>query len=132
MFGFTRRAARRLLHDPKALGRLGEWLAHRRLAADGFDVVARNWRAPFGEVDLVARRGEAIHFVEVKTRVRHARWRPEDAVTAEKIERYGRLAAYFLKEHGLRDIPVRYHVVAVVFDPDGSHELEFIENAFKP
>ncbi len=55
-----------------------------------------------------------------------AAWR---TVTAEKIERYGRLAAYFLEEHGLRNVPVRYHVVAVVFDPDGRHELEFIENA---
>jgi putative endonuclease len=83
-------------------------------------------------VDLVARRDGAIHFIEVKTRIRNERWRPEDSVTAEKTERYGRLAAYFLREHGLRDTAVRYHIAAITFDPDGSHTIEIIENAFQP
>lgn len=110
--------------DPKRLGRLGEWLAHDHLRREGYDVLARNWHAPFGEVDLIARRGGQLHFVEVKTRRAHPDYRPEDRVTADKERRYVALATYFLKQYHLEDMAVRYHVIGVEFDTEGGWQLE--------
>jgi putative endonuclease len=53
-------------------GRSGEWLAALRLMASGYRIVARNFRSPVGEIDLIARRGRILVFVEVKHRGDHA------------------------------------------------------------
>jgi putative endonuclease len=53
-------------------GRSGEWLAALRLMAAGYRIVARNFRSPVGEIDLIARRGRILVFVEVKHRGDHA------------------------------------------------------------
>jgi putative endonuclease len=53
-------------------GRRAEWLAAVRLMLAGYRIVARNFRAPVGEIDLIARRGRTLAFVEVKTREGHA------------------------------------------------------------
>lgn len=125
-----RRVSRWALRDPARLGREGEWLAYGLLVRKGYDVVARNWRAPFGEVDLVALRGEALHLVEVKTRRRHEVFRPEDRVDTEKMERYRDLGVYFLKSHRLDIRDLRCHLVAITVDEDGRATLELHENAF--
>jgi len=124
----TRR--QKMIEDPHLLGQLGEWLAHDHLLDNGFDVLARNWKAPFGEVDLIARRDGCYHFVEVKTRHPNPHFRPEDSVTVDKQDQYYRLAAYFLKEHRLHQVPVRYDIISVEFDEGGRHRLSMIENAF--
>lgn len=101
----------------RSLGEAGEWLAHDLLARAGYDILARNWRAPFGEVDLIARRDGELHFFEVKTRRADDRFTPADNVTPAKIRRYQRLAAYFLRQHGLYgQVSVRYHLVGIVTD----------------
>lgn len=53
-------------------GRSGEWLAALRLMASGYRIVARNYRSPVGEIDLIARRGRTLIFVEVKRRADHS------------------------------------------------------------
>lgn len=121
---------RKLMADPRRLGQLGEWLAYEHLLAAGYDVLARDWHAPFGEVDLIAWKDGQLHFIEVKTRQAGDEFRPEDAVTGEKQQRYYSLAAYFLKEHQLRDISVRYHIVSIEVEPAGTYRLEFLKNAF--
>lgn len=122
---------RRKLGDPQQLGRLGEWLAHDYLAACGYDIVARNWRAPFGEVDIVAQKDGRLHFVEVKSRLRDPEHRPEEAVTAERRARYLQLARYFQKEHHAEDRSALFHVIGIEFEPTGDYELTFIEDALK-
>lgn len=130
IFRFRGRFRTALLADPKRLGELGEWIAHVHLLRLGYDVVARRWEAPFGEVDLIARRDGAWHFIEVKTRREDDVHQPEDAVTAEKETRYHQLARYFMKQHGLLDQPARFHIVPVEFDESGKWRVRFIRNAF--
>lgn len=99
------------IDDPHELGRLGEELAARYLEACGWQIEARNWRCPQGEVDIVARDGEAVTLVEVKTR-RSRTAVPEIAVDERKRERYRRLSLRYLAEHP--DLPaLRFDVVAV-------------------
>jgi putative endonuclease len=122
---------RRKMGDPKQLGRMGEWLAYDHLVRHGYDVIARGWRAPFGEVDLVARKEGRLHFIEVKTRMRDPLHSPEEAVTAERQARYFRLARYFQKEHHLEDLGTDFHVISIQFDRDGGYDLTLREHALR-
>jgi len=100
------------------VGRYGEQLAAEYLVASGMAILDRNWRCADGELDLVARDGHAVVFVEVKTRSTVAFGEPSEAVSAVKAARIRRLALHWLAEHraaggGLRG-DVRFDVVSVV------------------
>ncbi len=111
-------------------GRLGEELAADRLESEGYRILERNYRCPFGEMDIVARDGESIVFVEVKSR-RSARYGdPQAAVGVRKQETLSRIAQYYLKERNLRGCPARFDVVAVRILPEGNR-VELIRNAFE-
>ncbi|MEU9416322.1 YraN family protein [Streptomyces sp. NPDC051000] len=89
----------------QALGRYGEELAVRRLADAGMTVIARNWRCRSGEIDIVARDGDALVVCEVKTRragpPEHPPFEhPMAAVRPGKAERLRRLAGRWLADHG--------------------------------
>ncbi len=105
-----------------AVGRFGEETAARHLEAAGLRIVERNWRAPRvagsdvrGEIDLVAREGDALVVVEVKTRSGTGFGTPAEAVTADKARRVRRLAVAWLAAHpGEGHASVRFDVVSVV------------------
>ncbi|MFE3495499.1 YraN family protein [Streptomyces sp. NPDC059175] len=83
------------------LGRYGEELAARRLVQVGMTVLVRNWRAGrAGEIDIVARDGDALVVCEVKTRRAVAFQHPMAALTPAKAERLRELAQRWLHEHG--------------------------------
>jgi putative endonuclease len=82
------------------LGRYGEDLAARRLTEAGMTVLERNWRCRAGEIDIVARDGDALVVCEVKTRRSDAFQQPMEGVTAEKARRLHTLAELWLHEHG--------------------------------
>lgn len=100
-------------------GRRGEALAEQALRAHGYEIIERNWRCPVGEIDLVARDGEVIVFVEVKLRGSDAFGTPEEAVTEAKQTRLLQAGAAYLAEHGLDDVPCRIDVVAIELAPSG-------------
>ncbi len=105
---------------PPALGRLGEEWARLHFEACGFSTVASRHRTRHGEIDLVARRGGLLVFVEVKTRRGTACGRPEEAVTPAKLTRLRRLAAAFLAERGGEGCNrFRFDVVAITFGGEG-------------
>ena len=116
----------------RLLGRWGGALAADHLRRAGYQLLAANWRSRFGEIDLIARKGGVLCFVEVKTRSNLACGLPREYVTAAKQERIRKTAAFYLMEKGL-DCPVRFDVAEVY--TDGSHSpaathIEYIENAF--
>ncbi len=81
-----------------AVGRYGEDVACRFLQSNGITVVARNWRCPHGEVDIVAVDGSTLVVCEVKTRTGDRCGSPAEAVTPEKVRRLRRLAAIWLQQ----------------------------------
>lgn len=84
-----------------ALGKYGEDLAARRLTEAGMTVLERNWRGGrTGEIDIVARDGDALVVCEVKTRSEDSFEHPMAAVTAAKADRLRGLAERWLQEHG--------------------------------
>lgn len=97
------------------VGAVGEEIAAAMLTADGFEILARNWRCREGEIDIVARERavDAIAFVEVKTRSGPRFGHPAEAVTGVKLDRLRRLAGRWLTEHASHAGQVRIDVVAV-------------------
>lgn len=119
----------------QSMGRRAEDLVARRLAAVGWEILERNARTRHGELDIVAREGRTLVFVEVKAGRRDAAFGPERpvlAVDARKQRRLRRLAAAWLAER--RDAPrcasIRFDVVGVTFDRGRPVEAEHIRNAF--
>jgi len=110
----------------KILGQSGEDRAAKYLAGQGYIVLERNYRAPYGEIDLIAMDNGMVVFVEVKTRTTDAYGAPELAVDRRKQERMVKAALGYLKFKKLHQMPCRFDVVA----NSGEH-VELIRNAFE-
>lgn len=96
------------------LGKAGEDFAVRFLAEAGLEVINRNYRCPKGEMDLIARDGEVLVFVEVRTRRSSYRGWGEESITRQKGKRLQAIAAYFLLQHGYKSWPpLRFDVLAL-------------------
>jgi putative endonuclease len=115
----------------QALGLDGEDTACRALEARGYRILARRYRTRVGEIDVVARAGPCIVFVEVKTRRDGRFGDPAAAVTAEKQRRLAVMASDYLVRHRLERAPARFDVVAVT-TADGRPRVEVIVDAFRP
>ncbi len=103
----------------KKLGAWGEKVAATKLEADGYRIVARNWRCQQGEIDLIAQAGDGLLvFVEVKTRKGRGMGAPEEGLTAHKSRKLIQLAQIYLGEHDL-DVDWRLDLVAVELDNGG-------------
>lgn len=103
----------------KVLGEFGEEAAASYLARRGHRIVERRWRCARGEIDLVTRDGEALVFVEVRTRRGAAAGAAEESVGPAKRARLARLAYAYLAAAGGVDQPWRIDVVAVAVDYGG-------------
>jgi putative endonuclease len=114
----------------QAVGAYGERLAARHLTAAGMVLLDRNWRCRLGEIDIVARDGDAVVFCEVKTRRGSGYGPPVEAVVAAKARRLRQLAAQWLELHGVRPREVRFDVVSVVPRADADPLVEHLRAAF--
>jgi putative endonuclease len=113
-------------------GRRAEELAAAFLERAGLRVVARNWRRPEGELDLVADDAGTCVFVEVRSRTGAALGHPLESITSDKRRRVIRSARLYLSEAPAPASAYRFDVVAITFDPEGrgDPELVHIPNAF--
>lgn len=110
----------RPLGDPRRdLGRAGEDIATRHLAQLGYEIVARNVRLPGGELDVVAREGDCLVFVEVRARRGRSHGTPEESITPAKQARLRLLAEAYLQALPVPPPNCRIDVVAVEFSPNG-------------
>ena len=118
-------------HDRRAeTARLGESEARKRLESMGYRTVVTNYRTRLGEIDIIARHGSQLVFVEVKTRRTRAFGFPEESITAAKAGRLAAAAQTYLAREGLRGADWRIDVVAIELGRDGQIErLEVIQNA---
>lgn len=96
------------------LGRRGEEAAAEFLHRHGYDVVERNWTCKAGEADIIARDGDTLVFVEVKTRRSASCGFPGEAVDEAKRERYQRIALAYQAERRLEELSMRFDVVSIM------------------
>ncbi len=116
------------MNSRKKLGDWGERLAGIHLEANGYIIRHRNWRCPFGEIDLVAEKGELLAFIEVKTRRGTNAGSPESAITPAKSKRLVDVALAYIGEYEL-DVDWQIDLVAVELDKSGTLiRCEHVEN----
>lgn len=117
------------LHN-RAVGMRGEAAAARYLERFGYEILERNWKCPAGEADIIARDGESVVFIEVKTRTTIHMGFPAEAVDAEKRSRYEKIAAWYLKDCAVCDVPVRFDVIALMVLGNDRAFMKHYVNAF--
>ncbi|PFG19313.1 YraN family protein [Serinibacter salmoneus] len=99
------------------VGRAGEQLAAQWVVDQGWELLARNWRVARGEIDLIAREGDTVVAIEVKTRTSATFGGALAAVTPPKVARLRRLFGHWLAEQTVRTGEVRIDVIAVTLAP---------------
>ena len=115
--------------DRVILGKTGEDLACGELERRGYAIIARRYRRRGGELDIIARDGPTIVFVEVKARDGHAFGDAAEAVTAQKRRRITELAIDYLMRHHLSDRPCRFDVVSIHVE-SGRPVVKVFQGAF--
>jgi len=116
----------------KTTGTIGEKLAADFLTKQGYKIIETNYRCKEGEVDIIAREGEFLVFVEVRTKNSRAFGSPEESVTNRKKEHLKNVAARYQQTHEGLPIQWRIDFVAVELDRTGNpSRLEVIQNAIE-
>jgi len=113
----------------QSLGISGETLACDELQRRGYAILERRYRTRFGEIDIIARDGRTIVFVEVKARVTDDFGGAAAAITGWKERRIARMALDYVSRQRLHDHPCRFDVVAIDFAPAGPRVTVY-PNAF--
>ena len=112
--------------NKRQLGGEKEALAAGYLQGRGYEVLERNYYCPAGEIDLIAKDGCCLVFIEVKYRRDGRYGLPEEAVTVKKRRTIYRAAQYYMKErHTGENRPCRFDVVAILGD-----QITLVSNAF--
>ncbi len=117
--------------DHNELGRLGESIAKDFLVAKGYQILEQNWVCGHKEIDIIAKDGDELVIVEVKTRRVMYLVEPEATVDIYK-QRFLIWAAESYVNQNYLDIDVRFDIVGIVVDYNNEHRIEHIENAFYP
>lgn len=123
MIGFLRKT--------RTLGARGEALAAKALKANGYTILERNVDLGRYEIDIIAREGDTIAFVEVKTRTSDHIAFPEDNVTFEKRRHISRAARRYIDMHPEEDVSYRFDVVAVLVPDKGKPDITIYRDAFR-
>lgn len=106
------------------LGKEGEKLAIDYLLTKGYKILEKNFRTPFGEIDIIAKDENFIVVIEVKRRLSDKFGQPELSVNYTKQQKLKKLALYYISRLG-KEYPVRFDVIAI-----NDKKIEHIENAF--
>ena len=110
----------------QSIGQWGEQVAADYLVSHGYRIVDRNFRTPFGEIDLIVERYGLTIFVEVKTRTTRLFGPPEVAVTVRKQQHMQSCAEHYIQENGIDHWQID---VIAVMEIDGKPEIIHFENA---
>lgn len=115
-----------------AIGQRGENLAAKELQKLGYRLYVRNFKCPLGEIDIIARDGKTLVFVEVKTRLSEDAVTPEEQVNSVKQHQITKAARHYLARYGDPKPPARFDVVAIVWAQGQTPVIRHIKNAFEP
>lgn len=112
------------------LGKQGEDLALKKIRRLGYQCICRNYRCPLGEIDLVAKDGDTLVFLEIKTRKGRSLGYAKEAVDARKRRQLSKVALAYMKSNDCCEAKSRFDVVAISIHGD-KKEIEVVQNAFE-
>ena len=113
----------------KEVGALGEKAATAFLKRSGYSILHKNFKCKLGEIDLIAKDGRVIVFVEVRTRFTSTYGSPIESILWRKRKKITMLANFYITKFGLENENFRFDVVSVTKD-DGHLNIELIKDAF--
>lgn len=108
----------------KMLGAAGERKARNYLRLHGWKILEKNYKNPFGEIDIIAKKGETVAFIEVKTRLSENYGAPSQAVNERRKTRYILGAKHYFTDREI-DCTVRFDIIEIL-----NGKINHIENAF--
>lgn len=114
----------------KELGQFGETKACEYLLQNKYELVARNVRTRYGELDIIAKKDDSIIAIEVKTRRTRQFGLPCEAVTPSKQNHIRRSLELFLEQYSNTDIPVRFDVIEVYVLSTGHQKIRHLKGCF--
>jgi len=107
-------AVRKSVENKQSLGKYGEEYTARLVQEAGLRIIARNYRCPKGEMDIIARDDETLVFIEVRTRQSSFRGWGEESITQKKAQRLQAIASFYVLQQGYKSWPsMRFDVVAI-------------------
>lgn len=112
----------------KNFGDRGESIACDYLTHNGYEILSRNFRSKFGEIDIVAKNNNTIYFVEVKTRSNLKKGMPYEAVNYRKQRQLHKAATYFLLTNNYTKYKCNIGVICILLKEEKKHQLEFYSN----
>lgn len=126
----SRSASSKVSHlEANELGRIGEELAVDYLIDKGYSILAMNWNLHHGcELDIIAKKDECIHFVEVKTRRTAFRTTPEQAINYKKFQHITKAANSYRHQSGLHYMPYQFDSIAIVYRAKHDYDITLYEN----
>lgn len=120
-----------MLPSPRSrVGRSAEIAAAAELGRRGYRIVGSNYRCRYGEIDLIARDGDCLVFVEVRCRRAGSIVSPAESITSIKQQKLITTAQYYLDQYKLHDVGCRFDVVEVVIDSGRMSVSDVIKDAF--
>ncbi|MDP3004209.1 MAG: YraN family protein [Candidatus Azambacteria bacterium] len=116
--------------EKQNIGKLGEDIAVKYLEKHGYKILERNYRKPWGEIDIVAQQSQELVFIEVKTQNQKFEWRPEENITRHKKHQLSRIIITYLKSNKIpEDQNWRIDVLAITLDfKTKNAQIEHIQN----
>lgn len=117
--------------DKIMLGSSGEEAAVSYLQKKGLCIEQRNFRCRLGELDIVARDGHCLVFIEVRTVTGNAFGSAQESINKKKVHKIRLIATYYLQSRNIKNTPLRFDVIAITMDPSKTiRKLDHIKNAF--
>lgn len=114
-------------YNKREIGTIYETKACEYLSANGYEILERNFRCKMGEIDIIAKKGGYIHFVEVKYRKESNYGNPLEAVNYKKQCIISKVALFYISKRKLKeDISVSFDVISIL-----GEKIDFYENAFE-
>lgn len=101
--------------DRRSLGKFGEQIAADYLKNQGYEILSKNFRTRYGEIDIVARDNRTLVFVEVKSRGSVKFGTPEESIFRDKQNKLRLMVAYFLLKNKLQHEPHRIDAIGIIF-----------------
>ncbi|MCA0453212.1 MAG: YraN family protein [Chloroflexi bacterium] len=110
-------------------GRYGEQLAKSYLEQHGYQIITTNWRCSLGEIDIVAKQGMTIVFVEVRSRHTDTTEASFESITKAKQAKMAKVAEAYISAHQLEDAMWRIDVIGVAIPRSGKAIIDHAEDA---
>lgn len=115
----------------KIIGNFGEEIAEKYLRDNQYKILEKNYRCKFGEIDIIAKEGEYIAFIEVKTRTSSLYGMPGEAVNYSKQHKISKVAQLYILKERLFTCNFRFDVIEVFLNEENNTSIKLIKDAFQ-